>query len=141
MYLETLEALAEVAGVVLVDPNEPAREAGSRQTTKLRGSYPQLEAALKDPDVTHVLVALPNDQTPRALVHAIEAGRSVFTEKPGARSAAEFAPVLTALQRRPVPFTIAYLNRGSPAVLQVRELLRSGAIGRLMSVELRMVTT
>jgi predicted dehydrogenase len=49
--------------------------------------------------------------------------------------------VLAALQRRPVPFAVAYLNRGAPAVVEARELYRAGAIGRLLSVELRMVTT
>ena len=92
-------------------------------------------------NVATVLVALPNDRTPAALVQAIEAGKGVFTEKPGARSAAEFEPVLAALRRRPVPFTVAYLNRGSAPVQQARELFRAGAIGRLLSVELRMVTT
>jgi predicted dehydrogenase len=139
MYLETLEALDEVGGVVLVDEDETAVRA--TQVRKLRGSHRELEAALAQPDVTHVLIALPNDRTPAALVQAIEAGKGVFTEKPGARSAAEFEPVLAALERQAVPFTIAYLNRWSPPVRQMRELYRSGAIGRLMSVELRMVTT
>jgi len=141
MYLETLEALDEVVGVVLVDRDEAVRRAAATHTTKVRGSVSDLEAALTHPEVTHVLLALPNDRTPAALVQAIGAGKSVFTEKPGARSAAEFEPVLAALERRPVPFTIAYLNRWSPAVRQVRELFRAGAIGRLTSVELRMVTT
>jgi predicted dehydrogenase len=141
MYLETLEALDEVVGVVLVDPDEAARRVAATQTRKVRSSVADLEAALEHPEVTHVLVALPNDRTPAAIVQAIGAGKSVFTEKPGARSAAEFEEVLSALQRRPVPFAIAYLNRWSPPVRQVRELYRAGAIGRLTSVELRMVTT
>jgi predicted dehydrogenase len=49
--------------------------------------------------------------------------------------------VLGALERQPVPFAVAYLNRGAPAIVEARELYRAGAIGRLMSVELRMVTT
>jgi predicted dehydrogenase len=141
MYLETLEALDEVDGVVLVEPDEALRRTAATQTSKVRASHSDLEAALERPDVTHVLVALPNDRTPAALVQAIGAGKAVFTEKPGARSASEFHTVLSALERRPVPFTIAYLNRWSPPVRQVRELFRAGAIGRLTSVELRMVTT
>ena len=90
MYLETLEALDEVGGVVLVDPDDAARETAASLTTKARGSDRSLEAALARPEVTHVLVALPNDRTPAALVQAIDAGKGVFTEKPGARSAAEF---------------------------------------------------
>jgi predicted dehydrogenase len=141
MYLETLEALVEVSGVVLVDADDAARQTAANLTTKGRGSDRSLAAALERPEVTHVLVALPNDRTPAALVQAIVAGKGVFTEKPGARSADEFGPVLAALERRRVPFTIAYLNRWSPPVRQMRDLYRAGAIGRLTSVELRMVTT
>src|SRR6267378_8478535 len=141
MYLETLEAVDEVGGVVLVEPDDELRRTAATHLTKVRASVADLEAALAQPEVTHVLVALPNDRTPAALVKAIEAGKGVFTEKPGARSAAEFKPVLAALKRHPVPFTIAYLNRWSPPIGQVRELYRAGAIGRLTSVELRMVTT
>jgi predicted dehydrogenase len=141
MYLETLEALDEVVGVVLVEPDEALQRAAASQTTKVRGAYRELEPALQHADLTHVLVALPNDRTPAALVQAIQAGKAVFTEKPGARTAAEFEPVLSALDRRPVPFAIAYLNRWSPPVQQIRDLYRAGAVGRLTSVELRMVTT
>src|SRR5690349_16973495 len=140
MYLETLEALDEVAGVVLVDSDASARAAIHAKSHKVRGASADLEALL-DADVTHALVALPNAHTPATLVRLIEAGKSVFTEKPAARSAAEFAPVLSALQRRPVPFAVAYLNRAAPAIVEARELYQAGAIGRLMSVELRMVTT
>ncbi len=141
MYMETLEALDEVNGVVLVDPDDAARAAMSAKTRKLRGACASLEAALDRADVSHVLVALPNASTPAALLRVIAADRSVFTEKPGARTAVEFAPVLIALERRPVPFAVAYLNRGAPAIVQARDLYRAGAIGPLMSVELRMVTT
>src|SRR5260370_19039126 len=79
MYLETLEALDEVVGVVLVEPDEAVRRAASTHTTKGRGSVSDLEAALAHPEVTHVLLALPNDRTPASLVQAIGAGQSEFT--------------------------------------------------------------
>jgi predicted dehydrogenase len=141
MYLETLEALDEVSSVVLVDPDEAARGAMSEKTRKLRGACPIIDEALDRWDVSHALVALPNASTPATLVRVIDSGKGVFTEKPGARSAAEFAPVLAALERRPVPFAVAYMNRGAPAIVEARELYQAGAIGRLLSVELRMVTT
>ena len=139
MYLETLEALDEVVGR---RPDRRGRSSPSCGTgSKVRARFDTLQPALDRPEVTHVMLALPNDRTPAALVQAIEAGKGVFTEKPAARSAAEFEPVLAALERRPVPFTIAYLNRWAPPIRQIRELYRAGAIGRLTSVELRMVTT
>src|ERR1700736_3940655 len=107
MYLETLEALDEVVGVVLVEPDEAGRQTAATRTTKSRGTVADLAGALEHPAVTHVLVALPNDRTPAALVQAIEAGKSVFTEKPGARSAAGVESVLVALEERPVAFAVA----------------------------------
>jgi predicted dehydrogenase len=141
MYLETLEALDEVGGVVLVDQDESARAAIAQRTRKVGAEYAELQAALEHPGVTHALVALPNERTPAALLQVIDAGIGVFSEKPCARSAAEFEPVLAALERTRVPFTVAYLNRSAPAIQQARELYQAGAIGRLSSVELRMVTT
>lgn len=141
MYLESFDALEEVDGIVLVDSDEAVRRTVAGETRKLRGSHGDIAEALRRDDVTHVLVALPNDRTPAALVQAIEAGKGVFTEKPGARSVSELQPVLAALARRPTPFAIAYVNRFAPAVRKLRDLYRAGAIGRLTSVELRMVTT
>ena len=141
MYLETLDALDEVRGIVLVEPDERTRSATAVATPKRLAEYADLRQGLAHPGVTHALVTLPNDATPAALVQVIDAGLAVFTEKPAARSAAEFRPVLEALRRRRVPFTVAYLNRNAPAIQQARELYRAGAIGRLLSVELRMVTT
>jgi predicted dehydrogenase len=83
MYLETLAALDEVDGVVLVEADEAVRRSVVGRTTKARGDYADLDAALQHPGLTHVLVAVPNDRAPAALVRAIEAGKSVFTEKPG----------------------------------------------------------
>ncbi len=137
MYLETLEALDDVVGIILVDDDGAVQA----HAAKVIARYDDLDTALQRADLTHVLVALPNDRTPAALAAVVEAGKAVFTEKPGARSANEFRPVLTALDRQPVAFGVAYLNRWAPPVRQMRELFRAGAIGRLTSVELRMVTT
>src|SRR5439155_22618101 len=97
MYLETLEAPDEVGGVVPVDEDGALARATAERVAKSVGAAADLEAALARADVTHALVALPNDRTPAALVRAIEAGKGVLTEKPGARTAAELEPVLTAL--------------------------------------------
>ena len=141
MWLETLDALDEVGGVVLCDPNATARTEAAARWGKTVTAVPDLAAALAHPGVTHALVAVPTDENPATLVQIIDAGRHVLTEKPGARSAAEFAPVQAALARRPVAFAVAYLNRLHPAILRIRDLFRAGAIGRLMTVEVRVVTT
>jgi UDP-N-acetyl-2-amino-2-deoxyglucuronate dehydrogenase len=141
MYLTSLETLDEVGGIVLYDSDPAALAAIAAKARKLVGTYDDLAPLLAREDVTHVLVAVPNDQSVPILVRAIEAGKHIFTEKPAARSAAEFAPVLAALERNPVTFAVAYMNRWHPGLRRMRDLYQEGAIGRLLAVELRMVTT
>jgi predicted dehydrogenase len=141
MYLDTLDVVDEVAAIVLCDEDEDvAREVAGR-TRKVVASYGDADRALAHPGVTHALIAVPNDRAVPLITAAIERGLGVFTEKPGARTAAEFQPVIAALERRPAPFTMAYLNRWQPTLRQMRELFQQGAIGELRAVELRMVTT
>jgi predicted dehydrogenase len=141
MYLETLELLEDVSGILLVDPEEAAARVAATGLRKSIGVCPTVDKAVQRDDITQALVLLPNSETPKVLVQCIDAGKHVFTEKPGAKSAAAFQPVLDALQRTPVAFAIAYLNRMHPLFLQMRDLVHQGAIGRLTSVEMRMVTT
>lgn len=141
MYLDTLDALDEVGAIALYDQEAAVAQRVAATCRKTVGVYDDLAPLLARAEVTHALVAVPTAQSPAVLVRAIEAGKPVFTEKPAARSVAEFAPVAAALDRRPVPFAVAYLNRWHPALRQLRDLYRDGAIGRLTSVELRMVTT
>jgi predicted dehydrogenase len=141
MYLDTLDVVDEVSAIALCDEDEAATREVAGRTRKAVATYDDPTRALAHPGVTHALIALPNDRAVPAIVAAIERGLGVFTEKPGARTAVEFRPVLAALERRPVPFAAAYLNRWQPTLRQLRDLYHQGAIGELRSVELRMVTT
>lgn len=141
MYLDTLDMVDEVAGIVLCDEDEGVALEAVGRWPKAAMSYTDADRALAHPGVTHALIAVPNDRAVPLITNAIERGIGVFSEKPGARTAAEFRPVLAALARQPVPFAVAYLNRWQPALRQMRDLFQAGAIGELRSVELRMVTT
>lgn len=141
MYLESLDSLDEVDGVVLSDADPAALRDVGATVRKLVGVEERVGGVLARADVTHAVVAVPTDQSPSILRQVIGAGKHVLTEKPAARSAAEIVPVLEALRERPMAFAVAFLNRRHPALQQMRELYRGGAIGRLVSVELRMVTT
>ena len=58
-----------------------------------------------------------------------------------ARNAAELAPVVRALAEHGRTVGIFYTWRRHPVVCKLRELAHGGALGRITSVELRMVTT
>jgi predicted dehydrogenase len=141
MHLRTLGALARVDGVVLCDPDSAARERVAAEFPKTAGVVGDLDALLARPDVPVVLIAVPNDRAPAVIARAAEAGKHVLAEKPCARSAAELRPAVDATARRGTKFGVFYTWRANPAMRKLRALIQQGAIGRLISAELRMVTT
>ncbi len=140
-HLRTLDALEMVDGVVLYDPDPTAGESASRLCRKTQAVCAHLPELLARRDVSVVVVALPTDVTPETIIQAVRAGKHIICEKPCGRSAGELRPVLETLAQHRVGFAVCYVWRANPAIERMRELVQVGALGRLTSVELRMVTT
>jgi predicted dehydrogenase len=141
MHLRTLADVARVDGVVLCDPDPAARERVAAEFPKTIGALADFDDLIARPDVPIVLIALPNNRAALAIARAADAGKHVLAEKPCARFAAELAPAAAAIARRGVKFGVFYTWRANPAMRKLRALIHEGAIGRVISAELRMVTT
>ena len=141
MHLRTLEAHPGVAGLVLYDVDPGTRDRVATEFAKTKGIVNTVEELLDRSDVPVVLITLPNNQTPDLIVRAAAAGKHILCEKPCARSAAELQPAVDAIRQNKVKFGAFYIWRANPAVLKMRELVQQGALGRVISGELRMVTS
>jgi predicted dehydrogenase len=130
-----------VEAVVVCDESPAACAAARQHCAKVIASDGDAGVLLRRPNVATTIVTLPTDATPRMIVTAAQAGKHVLCEKPCARSAAEFRPVITALAEAQRSFSVYYTWRRQPPILKLRDLVRQGALGRLLSVEIRMVTT
>ena len=97
---------------------------------KAYGSYEELFA---DPKIEAIYNPLPNDQHVATTLAAARAGKHVLCEKPFAMNAAE------AEQLREVAGNVhimeAFMVRFHPQWLRARELVRSGALGELRTVQ------
>ncbi|MDR1657762.1 MAG: Gfo/Idh/MocA family oxidoreductase [Deltaproteobacteria bacterium] len=91
-----------------------------------------LEAINSEADIVNVAVT--HDQLSVLALAAIEAGKHVLLEKPGARCAAELAPVAQAASKKNLKVKVGYNHRFHPSLLKARELVDSGALGPLMYV-------
>jgi predicted dehydrogenase len=140
-HLRTLSLIPEVERVALVDPVASAHAPARAQCAKAEEAYTDLDSLLARPDVPIVVVALPTNQTPITVVRALSAGKHVLCEKPVARTAGELRPVLKAIATSRREFGVLYVWRRHPIVLQLRDLVQGGAIGKLLSVEIRMITS
>ncbi len=73
----------------------------------------------------------PNDAHAEPCIAAAEAGKHVFCEKPLARTAEEAKAMLDAVEKAGVKHMVAYNYRFVPAIVQARNLIASGALGRI----------
>lgn len=88
-------------------------------------------------DVDLVIVATPHDMLAPIARAAIAAGKHVLVEKPGARSAREFEPVVAEARAANVILKVGFNHRFHPALAKAHELFRSGVIGPLMYIRAR----
>jgi predicted dehydrogenase len=88
--------------------------------------------AIDRPDVDAVLIATTNQWLAPITLAAIQAGKHVLVEKPGARTAAELKPVMTAAaENSHICIQIGFNHRYHPAFQKAREIVDSGALGPL----------
>lgn len=93
-------------------------------------------AALADPDVEAVDICLPHDLHAPVAIEAAAAGKHVLVEKPLAATLAEADAMIAAAGRAGVVLMVAENVRFDPVLLEVRDLLRAGVIGRPALVQL-----
>lgn len=95
------------------------------------GSY---EALLADPEIDVIYNPLPNHLHKEWTIKALAAGKHVLCEKPIALTVAEVDEMAAAAQQYGRVLAEAFMYRHHPQTLKARELVASGAIGRLQLV-------
>lgn len=140
-HMKTLEVLQEVEAIHLCGLEGEDLEALAAESTKVRSCTGDLGELLKRPNLDSVLVCVRNDLCPEVLEAAIAAGTPVLFEKPGALRASDLERVADHAKGRGVTAGAFYQSRWSPATQEVRKALRDGALGQIMAVEARMVTS
>lgn len=96
------------------------------------GSYEELLAST---DVDGVYIPLPTSQHVEWTAKAIEAGKHVLVEKPLALDAKDIPPLIKLRDQKKVLVCEAFMVTYHPQWIKVRDLIASGAIGRLRHVQ------
>ncbi|WP_237153150.1 Gfo/Idh/MocA family protein [Oryzibacter oryziterrae] len=120
----------EVAAIASRDLAQAQATAAKLGIPKAYGSYAEL---LADPSIEAVYIATPNDSHIDLTLAAARSGKHVLCEKPAGMNAADTAR-LFALPPGIVYYE-AYMVRFHPQWLAVRDLVRSGRIGRPVGVQ------
>jgi predicted dehydrogenase len=96
-----------------------------------------VEELIGDPNVDAVYIATPPGSHEALALLAAAERKPCLVEKPMARNHAECERMVAGFHAAGVPLWVAYYRRALPRFLKVRELLTSGAIGRLTSVHIQ----
>jgi predicted dehydrogenase len=94
-------------------------------------AYTDWRDLIANPDVDVFDNGGPNDTHAEPSIAAAQAGKHVFCEKPLARTAEEAKAMLDAVEKAGVKHMVAYNYRFVPAIVQARNLIASGALGRI----------
>lgn len=98
-------------------------------------AYDSYAALIADPDVDAVYVATHNGLHKELSIAALRAGKHALCEKPLAMNARDCEEMLRVAESSGRLLAEAFMYRHHPQIARAQELVRSGAIGEVMTVE------
>ena len=117
-------------------PSYASRDRSRAEAYRVRhggvGSYGDYRAAIEDPRVDAVVVAVPPRFHLDLTLQALSAGKHVLVEKPAFPRMADFEQVLEARDRAGRIVLVGENDHYKPLAVRLRRLLAEGAIGELI---------
>jgi 1,5-anhydro-D-fructose reductase (1,5-anhydro-D-mannitol-forming) len=99
--------------------------------------YDDADALISDSNVNAVYIASPPGSHLELALKVAAAGKPAYVEKPMARTHAECARMVLAFAEAKLPLFVAYYRRALPRFIKAKELVDSGRLGRVLSVDVR----
>ncbi len=97
--------------------------------------YADYRELLANKDIDAVVISTPDHWHALPAIHAVEAGKDVYLQKPASLTIAEGRALSDAVHRSGRIFQIGSQQRSSPQFRYAAELVRNGRIGTLRGVE------
>ena len=127
------EASPDVELVAVASRDLGRAEAYARERG-IERAYGRYEDLLADPKIEAVYISLPNSMHVEWSIQALEAGKHVLCEKPLSRHPEDVERAFDAAENAGRILMEAFMYRHNPQTKRLKELVESGAIGRLRLV-------
>ncbi len=138
-WLETLHTLPEAGRLLVCDIDEPGPRPEVPEEAEAVSPEDLLEPSCR-PDAT--LLSVRNDQAADLGSKLLAGGLPCLVEKPAGRGSGDIERLNEAAARGGTIWAPGFLNRLTPAARRIRRLVvEEQAIGRVQSIEARMVTS
>lgn len=92
---------------------------------------PHVEDLLNNPEIEAVIVTCETDRHPEMVLAAAAAGKHILCQKPMALTLADCDRMSSAVDKAGVQFMMAYQMRQDPSNVRIKELVDSGAVGKI----------
>lgn len=99
--------------------------------------YTDADQLIADPQVNAVYIATPPNTHMQYAIKAMQAGKPVYVEKPMGMNSAECEEMIRTSETTNQKLFVAFYRRALPYFLKVKELLESGVIGNVLTVEVK----
>ena len=138
-HIPAIEHLAGMALVAVASGSQTKADAAATAFGAKSG-YADGKDLIQDPSVDIVTIAVKVPDHRELVLAALAAGKHIYCEWPLGRNLAETEELAKAAQEPRVHVAIGLQTRLNPALLRARELIASGAIGRLLSARILSTT-
>ena len=132
-------AFNEVMGshVVAVFSRSELKARSYAERQGIRKWYTDAQALVDDPDVNAIYIATPPSAHATFAIMAMRAGKPCYIEKPLAASYEDCVRINRVSEQTGVPCFVAYYRRYLPYFKKVKEIVDSGELGKILTVQVR----
>ncbi|HET9529312.1 MAG TPA: Gfo/Idh/MocA family oxidoreductase, partial [Blastocatellia bacterium] len=115
-------------------------DCSQQSLSRVRERFPDVRVetdfnrVLADPYTRGIVLSTPAESHYRMAAEALEAGKDLLVEKPLTLSASEGERLVALADERDAVLMVGHLLEFHPAILRLRELIASGALGELMYI-------
>jgi UDP-N-acetylglucosamine 3-dehydrogenase len=123
--------------VAVSDVNEEiGKETAARLKCKFYRDYNEM---LNNENLDAVSIVVPNYLHKEVALACINKGVDVLIEKPIANTIEDAKEIISAAEKANVKVAVGHIERFNPAVLKLKDMLREGWLGKIVSVVIRRV--
>lgn len=127
-----LPSLANHPDVRLTAAADLRSEAREKFRTEFKAAtFESVEELCSSPQVDAVYIATPHEFHAEHVITAVRYGKHAIVEKPMALTLADCEEMIRAADRADIRLLVGHTHSFDPPVLKMRELVRSGELGRL----------
>lgn len=131
-----MSQFGQITGLVTGHPDKAAKYAPEYGIPEKNiYTYETYDQMKDNADIDAVYIGLPNNMHAEYTIRAAKAGKHVLCEKPMANTAAECRAMIDACRKANRKLMIAYRCQLQSTFLQAKQLIQSGAIGKIHGIE------